>query len=254
MQERDEEKFKLLKKYFESSRRKDGIRQLKMRIERAEGIVMSRKTIARLKKKYGLITEIRKQSRYRFVNKTAHEHAVAKNILDRNFNNVNADEVYLTDITELKYKNGKAYFAAVKDLGTKEIVGSAISKRVDLELSNTAMKEALIDLPEIAKKSLIVHSDQGVNYTHYSFRNMLSKEKITQSMSRKGNCLDNAPMESFFGLIKDHLELKSCQTIEDVKKEVTRVVDYYNKERPQLGLKKMTPMEYRRHFFSSAFY
>jgi len=249
MNERDNEDVALIKKYFNRSNSKDGIRQLAMVIEREESLILNKKKIARLKRKYGLITRIRQKNKYRQFAKKKQEHETHPNLLERNFKGLNADQVYVTDITTLKYQGKKAYFAAVKDLGTKDIIGYCVSNRIDTDLTNKAMRDALKRLSANKKKKLVVHSDQGFHFTHFSFRNLLEDEGVTQSMSRKGNCLDNAPMESFFGLIKDHLELKDCKTIEDVEKEVTRKVDYYNRKRPQSGLKKMPPSEYRRHFY-----
>jgi transposase InsO family protein len=249
MKERDLEDLKILKKYHEKSKHKDGIRQLEMIIPREEGLIMNHKKIARLKRKYKLVTKIRVKNAYRYFAKKKHEHESCPNLLERNFTNLEADQVYSTDITTLKFNGKKAYFAAVKDLETKEIVGSAVSNRIDLTLTNTAINKALNRLSPKQKTGLIVHSDQGFHFTHLSFRTLLNENGVLQSMSRRGNCLDNAPIESFFGLIKDHLNLKACKTIQDVEKEVTRTVDYYNCERPQSGLKKMPPTEYRRHFY-----
>lgn len=247
IKERDVEDLAIINRYFEKSKHKDGIRQLAMVIEREEGIVFNHKKIARLKKKYGLVTKIRTKNKYRQFAKKKAEHEACPNILERNFKNLEADQVYSTDVTTMKYKGRKAYLAAVKDLATKEIVGMAVSHRNDIQLTNTAMKKAFVKLSRKQKSGLMVHSDQGFNFTHIRFRSLLNENGITQSMSRKGNCLDNAPIESFFGLFKDHLDLRECKTIEEVEKEVTRIVDYYNNERPQYGLKKMPPTEYRRH-------
>ena len=220
-----------------------------MVIERSEGVVMNHKKIARLKKKYGLMTKIRIKNKYKQFAKKKHEHESCPNFLERNFKDLKARQVYSTDITTLKYRGRKAYFAAVKDLETREIVGAAVSNRIDIELTNTAMKRALSGLLPDDRKYLMVHSDQGFHFTHISFRSLLWKHGVTQSMSRKGNCLDNAPIESFFGLFKDHLDLKNCRTIEEVEKEVTKTLEYYNKKRPQAGLQKMPPSEYRRLFY-----
>ena len=250
MKARDLEDLKVLKKYHEKSKHKDGIRQLAMVIPREEeGLIMNHKKIARLKSKYNLITKIRVKNKYRYFAKKKHEHESCPNLLERNFKDLKADQVYSTDITTLKFNGKKAYFAAVKDLETKEILGSAVSSRIDIQLTNTAMSRALNRLSPKKKDGLIVHSDQGFHFTHISFRSLLNANGVLQSMSRKGNCLDNAPIESFFGLIKDHLDLKICNTLQDVEKEVTRAVDYYNCMRPQAGLKKMPPTEYRRHFY-----
>ena len=249
LKERDFNDFVLIKKHFDRSKHKDGIRQLAMVIEREEDVVYNHKKIARIKSKYGLKTKIRVKNKYRQFAKKKIEHETCANMVERNFTGLKADQIYSTDITTLKYCGKKAYFAAVKDLETREIVGMSVSSRIDIDLSNTAMMNALNKLTTTKKNGLIVHSDQGFHFTHFSFRSLLEKNGILQSMSRKGNCLDNAPIESFFGLFKDHVDLKSCKTIVDVEKEVTKVVEYYNNERPQTALKKMPPSEYRRHFY-----
>ena len=249
MKERDKEDLFIIKKYFDKSNQKDGIRQLEMTSPQKEGIVMNHKKIARIKDRYDLVTKIRKHNRYRFFAKKKKEHESCPNFLEQNFKDLKADQVYSTDITTLKYNGKKAYFAAVKDLETREIVGMSVSNKIDINLSNAAIRDALKKLNTEKRSKLIVHSDQGFHFTHQSFRLLLAKDGVLQSMSRKGNCLDNAPIESFFGLIKDHLDLKRCKTIEEVEKAVTKVVNYYNNERPQRALKKMPPSEYRRHFY-----
>lgn len=140
---RDLEDLKVLMKYHEKSKHKDGIRQLEMIIPREEGIIMNHKKIARLKCKYKLITEIRVKNKYRYFAKKKQEHEICLNLLERNFKDLKADQVYSTDITTLKFSGKKAYFAAVKDLETKEIVGLCVSGRIDIKLTNTAICRAL---------------------------------------------------------------------------------------------------------------
>ena len=245
---RDESEVGLIRKYFNRANQKIGIRQLAMVIQREEGVVMNHKKIARLKRVYGLSTRIRIKNKYKQFAKKKSEHESCPNILERNFKDLRPDQVYSTDVTILRYAGKRAYLAAVKDVGTREIVGASVSHRIDVELTNTAMKKALDRLSQESRSKLLVHSDQGFNFTHSSFRSLLSANGVLQSMSRKGNCLDNAPIESFFGLFKDHLDLRGCRTLEEVEKKVTRVLHYYNNDRPQVGLKKMPPSEYRRHF------
>jgi transposase InsO family protein len=249
MKEREAKDLTVISNYFEKSNCKDGVRQLEMVILEKEKLVMNHKRIARIKQKFGLITKIRVANKYRRFAKKKHEHDTCPNLLDRNFKDLKADQVYSTDITTLKFKGKKAYFAAVKDLETREIVGLSVSNRIDIKLTDTAMKKALVRLSPKKRAGLVVHSDQGFHFTHVSFRSLLEQNGVLQSMSRKGNCLDNAPIESFFGLIKDHLDLKNCSTIEEVENEVTKTVNYYNNERPQIALKKMPPSKYRRHFY-----
>jgi len=241
----DEESYLIIKELFERRKCKVGIRQLKMMIEREYGLIMNHKKIARIKRKYGLVTKIRRKNKYKFFAKKNHEHKTVSNKLDRKFKVKIPDQVYSTDITQLNYgRSQKAYLAAFKDLCTKEIISHEVSSGMSLNLTNTATEKAL---NKSKSKKLMVHSDQGIHFTHISFRKKLKNMNVKQSMSRKGNCLDNAPIESFFGLIKDHLDLKQCKNIDEVKEMVTREIKYYNNQRPQLGLKKMPPREYRRH-------
>ena len=222
-----------------------------MILERKYNSVMNLKKIARIKRKYNLETQIRRKSKYRYYVKKQHEHKACKNKLNREFKVDTPDRVYVTDITQLNYGSGsKGYLAVLKDLCTKEVVGQNVSANIDTELTSGALRKALEKLSDEKKENLMIHSDQGFHFTHVSFRKKLEEENITQSMSRKGNCLDNAPVESFFGLIKDHLELKSCRNIKELKEIVTKEIEYYNNERPQLGLKKMPPVEYRRHLLA----
>lgn len=245
--DKDWNDFKLIEHYFLKSNEKAGIRQLKMILAMKEGIIFNLKKIKRIKLKYGLETKIRRKNKYKKFAMKHQEHQICKNLLARNFEQKKADRVYSIDITQINYAGKKAYIAAVKDLCTKEIVAKNVSARIDLSLTNMAMEKALKRLTKKERKKLMVHSDQGFHFTHESFRKKLRSNGVTQSMSRRGNCLDNAPIESFFGTLKDHLNLKYCKTLKEIEKEVTKQVNYYNYERPQWGLKKMPPSLYRRH-------
>lgn len=221
-----------------------------MHIERETGLVFNKKKIARIKRKFNLTTVIRRRNKYRSFAKKKQEHETFPNLLSRKFKQQSADKVYSTDITQINYGAKKAYIAAVKDLCTKEIVGKSVSNRIDINLTNSAIDKALKRLTVEEKKKLMIHSDQGMHFTHISYRRKLEENGVTQSMSRKGNCIDNAPIESFFGHLKDLIDLKECKNIQDVKNEVTKKINYYNHRRPQLGLKKMPPSEYRRQLKS----
>lgn len=213
---------------------------------------MNQKKIARIKKKYGLITRIRRRSRWRPSVRNQHEHKIAKNIVNRNFSGYEPDRVFSTDITQFNISGvGKVYLAAVKDLGTKEIRGFSISRTPNIILAKGALEKALKRVRRSKRKDLIVHSDQGFQFTHNQYRRILKMHGITQSMSRKGNCLDNAPIESFFGHLKDHIELSEIKSFADFKEIVTTEIQYYNNDRPQWSLNKMPPTLYRRHLMRS---
>lgn len=249
--DKDQASYELIKNIFEERKEKVGIRQIKMLLNDRYKIVMNKKKIGRIKNKYQLKTKIRKRNIYKKFSKNIVEHSSCPNFLNREFKRLKADEVYSTDITQFNYGAGKkAYLAVFKDLGTKEIVSLEMSKRMDINLVNNALDKILIRLSRKKCAKLMIHSDQGFHFTHFKFRKKLQENGITQSMSRKGNCIDNAPVESFFGYLKDHVELKGCDTFEKLKNRVTREIDYYNNERPMWDLQKMPPSLYRRHLKS----
>lgn len=217
-----------------------------MILERDCGLIVNLKKIIRIKRKLGLETIIRRRSKYRPLKVIGDEHNSVPNYLDQNFAATGKDEIYSTDITYLNYGSGKrAYLSAIKDIYTKEILHYHVSVKADLELAMKGLDQFYGQLPVKVRRTLLVHSDQGSHYTSVSYRNLLEEFEVMQSMSRKGNCLDNAPIESFFGHMKDELDLAKCQTVEDLKNRIDKFIDYYNNQRPQWGLKRKTPAEYR---------
>jgi transposase InsO family protein len=245
---KDKDDFELIKKIFEQKHRKAGWRTIKMILENDYGTTMNHKKIRRIKNEYGLHTKIRTANPYKAIAKKTKEHSTCANILDREFKVSAPHKVYCTDITYLFYGKGKrAYLSAVKDLATKEIVAYHLSQNIDMEIIWNTLAKAVSITPESCFENLIWHSDQGFHYTHPIFREKLKELKITQSMSRKGNCIDNAPIESFFGHLKDELDYKTCATFRELELKVNEYIYYYNNNRYQWNLKKMTPVEYRDH-------
>lgn len=205
---------------------------------------INHKRIGRIKRDYQLVTRMRKKNPYK--NLPTAEHSFVPNLLKRDFLTPLPDQVYSTDMTYLFYGSGqKAYLSATKDLATNEIVTFRVMKTPSVSSFTGEFNTLLKDLPETKRKSLIIHSDQGFQYTHPGFRELLKQFGVTQSMSRRGNCYDNAPIESFFGHLKDMLNLKSCRSYEDLEEEVEKTMEYYNNERPQLALNKKPPVMYR---------
>ena len=243
---KDKASLDLVREVYEKSRGKAGIRQTKMRIKRKYSIELNLKRIARLKREYSLVTKIRQRRKFYAHLVKQLEHRTANNILQREFKPSGPDKVYSTDITEMRFANSqKVYLSAVKDLCTKEIMAYTTALRPGLSLSVNVATKSLSNLAATKRTKLIIHSDQGVHYTNHTYRNILSNFKVTQSMSRRGNCLDNAPIESFFGHMKDELDLTACNDYSSVKKKVKQYMFYYNNERPQWDLKQKTPAEYR---------
>lgn len=241
-EERDRKTLKLIEKYFFKHNQKIGLRPLKMYIERNENIQINLKRIQRIKKKNNLITQKRKKYKPKINWVKATEHKIAPNLLDQSFKVDLPDKVYSTDVTFLKNKNGSnAYLSSVKDLCTKEIVGYKVSKKNDIDLVIESIKKAI---PK-SYEGLLIHSDQGHQYTSYDYNYFLKQRGITQSMSRRGNCLDNSPIESFFGHMKDEMDYRSWKDIKDLENRVKEYIKFYNEKRPQWDLKRKTPVEYR---------
>ncbi len=233
---------KLIERLHHKRKGKIGIRQLKMELYREHGLIVNHKKIARIKRQLNLVTLIRKKRTYTQLN--AQKHKVFSNILDRKFKAKRPLQKLLTDITQINYGiDKKAYLVAFKDLGDKSIVSYKLSRNMKYDFVNKAL-DKLCNTHKL--NGALIHSDQGSHFTCKSFVKRLEKEGVIQSMSRRGECHDNAPMESFFGLIKDHLEPKEAYNFDEIKKQVDKAIYYYNYERPQIGLNKMPPVEYRR--------
>jgi putative transposase len=215
-------------------------------------VVMNHKKIRRLMRKYGLTAKVRNANPYKKMSKATQEHKTCPNILKRKFNQEEPGKVLLTDITYLYYSNGqKAYLSCVKDGSTNEILAHYLSTSLKMNIvykTLGGLKEAMQNQfhPEV-----ILHSDQGFHYTHPLFQKRVKKLNITQSMSRKGNCWDNAPMESFFGHFKDEVDYKECSSFNELKQMVDSYIEEYNNHRYQWGLKKMTPVQYRGHLLAA---
>lgn len=234
-------------KAYKFKRRKKGARQIKMTLEGQFNITYNLKRIRRIMKKYDIICPIRKANPYRKIIKATLEHSTLPNLLNRNFKQNIPGKVLLTDITYLFYGNGKkAYLSTIKDGSTNEILAYNISTSLAIDLATTTVKKLTKSNIKLAEGAFI-HSDQGVHYTSPIYQKLVKKYGLGQSMSRRGNCWDNAPQESFFGHFKDEAYIKQSNTLEELQYEIKQYMIYYNKFRYQWNLKKMTPVEYRNH-------
>ncbi len=196
------------------------------------GIVMNQKKINRLMKKYHLFCPIRKANPYRRMAKALKTDAVSDNLVKREFREHGPGMILLTDITYLFFNHvQKAYLSVIKDAFTMQILAYAASESLEvdfvLETVNLLFEKHKADL----HTDTILYSDQGCHYTSISFRQLLKDKELRQSMSRRGNCWDNAPQESFFGHMKDEISLKECKTFEAVCYCIDDYMDYYNNER-----------------------
>jgi putative transposase len=233
--------------------RKKGARQIKMTLEGEFGIVYNLKRIRRIMKKYQIVCPIRKANPYKRMMKATLEHAVLPNLLNRNFKQNIPGKVLLTDITYLFYGKGhRAYLSTIKDASTNEILAYNVSANIKMDLATDTILKLKKNGNIKISKDAFIHSDQGCHYTSPIFQKLVKSCGLGQSMSRRGNCWDNAPQESFFGHFKDEANIKECQTLVELKKEIKKYMIYYNRYRYQWDLKKMTPVQYRNHLINLA--
>ena len=219
-----------------------GIRQIYMLMPQITGKRFSLHRIRRLMKKYGIETGIRRPSKNRKAMKELIERNRKSNLLLRRFRLHRPNEVRLTDVTYLDYGNGKrAYGSASIDPATGRLICFVISRNNDLQLALDTLEE--MD-KHPAKRGAILHSDQGILYLTDDFQSAVLERELGQSMSRRGNCWDNAPQEAFFGHFKDESGYEKCQTLKELRDIVKRYAVYYNEERKIWERGRMTPAEY----------
>ena len=234
---------KILEAYRFRGYRK-GARSIYMRLLHM-GIIMNIKKIRRLMKKYRLTCPVRKANPYRQMAKALATSNVAKNIVNREFKR-EPRKVLLTDITYLFFKNGKCYLSTILDAFTHEVLAYCVSPSLKVDFVLDTVDKLIAEHGSTLDNEAIVHSDQGCHYTSYAFIRKLEDAEFVQSMSRKGNCWDNAPQESFFGHMKDEIreEIAACRSFDAVRDKVDDWMDYYNNDRYQWDLLKLSPKEY----------
>lgn len=171
---------------------------------------------------------------------------VADNLLDREFEDYGPRMVLLTDITYLPYNGVFAYLSTILDAYTKQILSYVMSDSLEVDFVLETVEKLVHEHGISLNERTIIHSDQGCHYTSYRFIEIVQDSNLRQSMSRRGNCWDNAPQESFFGRMKDHIKpkLKNSMTFDQVKAEVDDYIDYYNNEKYQWELAKLSPNEF----------
>ncbi|MDD4290404.1 MAG: IS3 family transposase [Patescibacteria group bacterium] len=249
--DKDKKDYLIIKEIFDKSRSKYGWRSIQMHLRLDYGLTMNHKKIIRIKNKYNLTTKIRRKNPYKMIMKKTQEHHTFNNILDRKFKQNVPGKVLCTDITYLYYGQcSKAYLSAVKDIASKEIVSWQLSNNLSMKF----VLDSIDNLKNIKTISCetIIHSDQGFHYTNPEFIEKIKVLNLRQSMSRKGNCIDNAPMESFFGHLKDEIDCKEIKTFSELNDIINKYMNYYNNYRYQWNLKKMIPVKYRHHLLSKS--
>jgi transposase InsO family protein len=212
-----------------------------------KGIIINHKTVFKLMKLLGLksIIRVKKYKSYK-----GEQGKIAPNILERNFKATAPNQKWATDITEFNVSGKKLYLSPIIDLFNQEIISYELTERPVFNQVVVMLRKAFKKIPD--NINLILHSDQGWQYQMKTYQKLVKKKGIIQSMSRKGNCLDNAIIENFFGIVKSELfYTQKFESVEHLKQEIKQYINYYNKERIKSNLNKMSPIQYRAHYYQN---
>lgn len=199
-------------------------------------------------KKLGLVCRVRMKKYHSYKGEVG---KIVPNLLERNFEAKKPNQKWVTDVTEFHLFGQKLYLSPILDLCSRDIVSYALSDRPGLPMITRMLDSAFAQIPD--STNLILHSDQGWQYQHKHYQRMLKKKGIRQSMSRKGNCLDHAVIENFFGLLKSELlYLQKFESMEQFKAELIEYLDYYNNSRAKAKLKGLPPAVHRQQALLAA--
>lgn len=231
---------------YEANKERYGYRRI-VAVLRKKGYMLNHKTVLKLMKSLNLKGKQRK-NKYRSYKGEIGK--IAPNLLARNFKAEIPYEKLVTDVSEFAVCDDKVYFSPIMDLYNREILSYNISLAPNLEQTKEMLKGLFEKLPSGATP--ILHSDQGWQYQHKLFQEKLAEHNITQSMSRKGNCLDNSAMENFFGRLKTEMFYgEKFQTVKEFIYCLEEYIRYHNNERISLKLKAMSPVQYRTHYHNN---
>ncbi len=197
-------------------------------------------------RKYRLNCPIRKANPYRRMAQAMRTSKVADNLLKREFREHGPRSIFLTDITYIPYNGKFCYLSVIMDAYTKEVMSYVLSESLEIDFVLQTVNKFIEKNKDYINKDALIHSDQGCHYTSIKFIELIKNSELRQSMSRRGNCWDNAPQESFFGHMKDELNIRhnKWKTINDVREAIDDYMDYYNNDRYQWNLNKLSPVEY----------
>ncbi|MFT3843696.1 MAG: IS3 family transposase [Lacibacter sp.] len=229
--------------YYHKHKGRLGYRRITLLLHQ-HGQTINHKTVLRLMQvlKLKSLIRVKKYRSYK-----GEQGKIAPNVLNRSFKAEKPNQKWATDITEFNVSGKKLYLSPVIDLYNQEIVSYELSERPGFKSVMTMLDKAF---KKVNPQSVLLHSDQGWQYQMKQYQHLLHKKGVTQSMSRKGNCLDNAVIENFFGIIKSELfYLKKYKSVAELKKEIKEYITYYNNDRIKLNLNGMSPIQYRAHHY-----
>ncbi len=229
-----------IQEIYHENKGRYGYRRITLEL-RNRGYVINHKTVLKLMNECNIKCQVRIRKYRSYKGEVG---KVAPNLLQRNFNADKPNQKWVTDVTEFSLFGRKLYLSPILDLFNGEIVSYNISERPTYHQIMDMLDKAFVKIPD--NTNLILHSDQGWQYQMKLYQYRLQQKGIIQSMSRKGNCLDNSVIENFFGLLKSELlYLNEFSSIEHFRKELEDYIDYYNNRRIKCKLKGLSPVQYR---------
>lgn len=240
---KDRQDFELVLEAYRHRGYDKGAKGIHMRLLHV-GIVMNVKKIRRLMKKYNLHCPIRKANPYKQLARDMKTSHIADNLLQRQFMEHGPRAVLLTDITYIPLNGKFVYLSTILDARAKQILAYELSQSLEVDFVLETIKKLIRDHGISLDSRTLIHSDQGCHYTSTRFIELINSFELRQSMSRRGNCWDNAPQESFFGHMKQEVSFKGMNTFEEIKTVIDDWMDYYNNDRYQWKLSKLSPNEY----------
>lgn len=219
-----------------------GYRQIQLFLLKEHQVWVNYKKVLRLMQTMGLSSRLRRRHHCSYVSSVGGR--VAENYLKRDFHATTPNQKWVTDVTQYRVGDAWLYLSAIKDLFNNEIVAYQMGLRNDNELVLQTFRKAFEKTKDVS--GLIVHSDQGFQYTSHAYHDMLPKVGAQISMSRRGNCYDNASMESFFSHLKaEGLYPYDIRSLDEAQRRIEEYIRFYNQGRPQRKINKLTPVEYR---------
>lgn len=250
-----------IKKCFDEHKGRYGYRRITLTL-RAEGMKINHKKVKRLMKVmnlFGYVPKAKYKSYKGDMNGTVKNLLLEKVVNEeehttkylRVFSTNHANQIWGTDVTEFHITAGKLYLSPILDFYTREIISYNVSKSPNFDQIKDMLSKAFNQYEDL--KDLIFHSDQGWQYQMTPYHKLLNDKGIRQSMSRKGNCLDNSPMENFFGIMKKEMFLGheyEFSTLDELEKVIHEYIEYYNNKRISLKLKGLTPAQYRNQSYT----
>lgn len=232
-----------IRKIYDEHKGRLGYRRITLLLK-LEGYVVNHKTVLRLMKCMQLQSIIRRK---KYKSYKGEQGRIAPNLLNRTFTAEAPHQKWATDVTEFRVGSQKLYLSPIIDLYNQEIVSYDISERPNFANVENMLQSAIAKKNK--KQTVLLHSDQGWQYQMKRYQHILRKEGIVQSMSRKGNCLDNAIIENFFGTLKCELYYtKKYESVHQLKGDIEEYIEYYNNKRIKLNLNGMSPIQYRAHY------